>query len=136
LVGLITLRLPRHKQDLDVVDELRGASLEDLRPQIPALLTWLQDMNWPVARPIADILAQCGIDLIEPVRSVLRSSDDVWKYWLLSDLLTQVDGAVRVALTDEILRLINEPTAGEAAEEVDRAALDVFILINYDDTRR
>jgi hypothetical protein len=128
------LHPPKHKQDLAAIDELQAASIEDLRPHIPALLAWLQDMNWPVARPIAEILARCGVDLIEPVRSVLRSSDDVWKYWLLSDLLTQVEGAVRVALTDEVLRLVNEPTPGEAAEEVDRAARDVLFLINYNDT--
>jgi hypothetical protein len=124
------LHLPQHKQDVSALDDLHGASREELRPHIRELLAWMQDMNWPVARPIAETLRRCGTDLIEPVRSVLRSADDVWKYWVLSGLLAQVDDAVRVPLLDDISRLANAPTPNEAAEEVDLAAAEVLALIN------
>ncbi len=91
-------------------------------------------MNWPVARPVAEVLARCGMRLVEPLRAALTSGDDVWKYWLVSHLLVEVDSGVRVALADLIVRIRNEPTAGEIAEGVDLAAGDVLILLNQNDS--
>lgn len=52
-------------------------SLTDL----PMLLEWLQDMNWPGATRIAQHLATFEEELVEPLRMVLRSGDGLWIHW-------------------------------------------------------
>lgn len=128
------MKLPADKDDIAAAHALRDRSAEELAPVVPQLLEWLQDMNWPVARPICEVLRRCGASLVEPVRAVLQSSDDVWKQWVLSELLCGVDPKVRLQLTPELLRIVNAPTASEEQEEVVRAARDVLLLVNYNDT--
>jgi len=61
------------------------------KDDIPALLERLQDMNWPGSRLIADFLPRFGHDLIEPIRIVLKSGDDVWIYWVLGSFADEFD---------------------------------------------
>lgn len=119
------MRLPRDKGDMDAAEALCAAPSAALVPHINELLEWLQDMNWPVARPVAQALARCGVALVEPCRHVLHSSDDIWKLWVLH-FVRDVDGRVVLALDAEIRRLRDAPTAGELAEDVPEAA--AFLL--------
>jgi len=48
--------IPKHKDDQEVIENLRKLSFEEIKPIIPDLLEWLQDMNWPIARPVTEIL--------------------------------------------------------------------------------
>lgn len=132
LLNLSRLELPANKKDVATARALLEVPPEALAPHIPSLLGWLQDYNWPVAKPVSEALARCGTDLIEPVRQILNGKDNVWKYWTAHFLLS-VDPDVRVALADDITRIINDPTEDEAAEEVPLVMMDVFILLTYSD---
>ncbi|WP_442952822.1 DUF5071 domain-containing protein [Paenibacillus sp. Soil522] len=57
---------------------------------IPQLLEWLQDMNWPIAKDIEDVLADFGDHLIPHIRAVLNSYDGVWKFSLLYGLINRL----------------------------------------------
>lgn len=48
--------IPKHKHDHDAVSVLKDLSFEQIKPIVPALLEWLQDANWPIAGPIANVL--------------------------------------------------------------------------------
>ena len=50
------IKPPRDKFDLDAVAALAGVDGATLRPLLPDLLAWLQDANWPIAAPLADVL--------------------------------------------------------------------------------
>lgn len=114
--------LPRTTSDTARADALRDLPPRELSPHVAELLVWLQDINWPVARPVAAALSRCGDELVGPVRSVLRSDDDLWKLWLLSELLPRVCRDVQGALREDILRIAKHPTSSEQAEEADIAA--------------
>ncbi|HJR60884.1 MAG TPA: GNAT family N-acetyltransferase [Vicinamibacterales bacterium] len=116
------IALPRTKVDTERADALSRVAPEQLSPHVAELLVWLQDMNWPVARSVAAALSRGGDELVEPVRTVLRSDDDIWKAWVLSGLLPHVERRVRTALRDDILRIANQPTPGELENEADVAA--------------
>jgi len=45
-------------ESLETAEKLSGYSYDEIKPIVPELLTWIQDMNWPVARPVADYLGQ------------------------------------------------------------------------------
>lgn len=127
------MELPRDKFDLQCVEALKAEPLHLLRPHIPELLEWLKDMNWPVARPVAELLANCGNDLVEPVRKVLRGDDAIWKAWVLSELLCHTTANVRIELQEEVLRLLKQPTSDERCEGVVEAARDVYFLLCNND---
>ncbi|WP_253896093.1 DUF5071 domain-containing protein [Solibacillus sp. R5-41] len=52
-------------------------------PLLPQLLEWIQDMNWPVAEPVLEVLLQYPTKLIPHVEEVLLGNDDMWIYWCL-----------------------------------------------------
>lgn len=113
------IHLPRSKHDLDAARQIASASPDELTPNIPDLLTWLQDINWPVARLVADGLSRCGDPLVAPVRDVLRSDDAIWKLWILTALLPRCPRQVQEALLPEITRIATDPTDAEGAEDAD-----------------
>lgn len=52
---------------------------------LPGLLEWIQDLNWPGSREIADFLLEIGDPMIPYVKDVLNqhSDDQEWVYWIL-----------------------------------------------------
>lgn len=118
--------LPRHKSDLETALSLQACSLDELAPYLAELLVWFQDFNWPVAQRIAPILARSDARIVPHIRAVLDGDDDVWKYWVLDQLVSILDSSVRAALLEDVQRIIDEPTPGELAEEVHLVASDVM----------
>ena len=115
------VRLIVSKADFEATDAILALSDEHITPLIPHLLSWLQDLNWPVARSILPRLRSLGTRAVPAIRRVLRNDDEVWKYWCinhLADHLTHLVGPLRI----EIERIATSPTEAEIAEEVDQAA--------------
>ena len=52
--------IPKDKHDLLALERARELGFPLLNEIIPDLLEWLQDGNWPVARPTATLLAEAG----------------------------------------------------------------------------
>ena len=126
------MKLPQHKHDTAIAAVFGSLSMDELAPHLPELLGWMQDFNWPVAKVLQPILA-CSDRRIAPhIIDVLRGDDEVWKYWLLAELVIDLDASVRELLMDEIVRIINAPTDGERAEEVHLAAADVMVLYSHE----
>jgi hypothetical protein len=113
--------VPANKQDFAACKRLAAASDDEVRAQLRDLLAWLQDMNWPVAPLVAGRLGTLGLSLTAPLREILRGSDDVWKYWIVSSLLPSADRAVAESLREDLDRIVARPTLGEAREEVPAA---------------
>lgn len=100
----------------------------ELEPYLAELLIWVKDINWPVARPIAKRLSLCGIELVNPIKIVLLSDDALWKYWVITEILVNLSKDVRACLIDDIVKLINNPSAVDREEGVDQAAGDLMIM--------
>lgn len=82
--------LPRHKHDLDNFQLLKNLGYPAIRPVLPELMTWVQDMNWPLAVSVAPFLASLGSALAPSVQEVLDSTDGMWKYWLITAVLDKM----------------------------------------------
>jgi len=116
--------LPQNKSDIKRAEDLMKYSYEDLRDQIPKLLEWLQDINWPVARPVATYLKSIQTSITAELRFILQNTDDaVWKYGLL-----QTFGPTTQSpdIKKEILRMANSPTTNEIDEEVNLLAMELI----------
>ncbi|WP_325198899.1 DUF5071 domain-containing protein [Kingella oralis] len=81
------IKPPRDKFDLDAVAALAGADGATLCALLPELLAWLQDGNWLVAAPLADVLRPHQQAFDAEIAAVLRGEDAVWKVSLLAGLL-------------------------------------------------
>jgi hypothetical protein len=114
--------IPSNKHDSAAVERALQVGFPALEPVLLDLLIWLQDMNWPVAGPLCPLLAQAGPALLPHLRDILRSNDDVWKYWIISRLLTEVPLQVIEQLRPDLQRIVNAPTPGEELEDLPELA--------------
>lgn len=117
--------VPKDKFDHESVDNLKKCSFEDIKQYIPALLEWLQDANWPVAGPIFNYFKPHINDIDDEIVKILRTDDEVWKYWILNGLIVGSEVIPNDVLMKEIARIAEHPTQNEIEEEVHEAALDI-----------
>ena len=120
--------IPKDKLDTRAVQFAETVGYPALNPVLPQLLEWLQDLNWPVALPVAHLLTRAGLEIVPPLRQILASNDSIWKYWILTALVPSLRREVREALRSEITRIADNPTIDEKAEEVDVKAKEVLAL--------
>ncbi|MEV5026620.1 DUF5071 domain-containing protein [Paenibacillus sp. LPE1-1-1.1] len=72
--------IPRTKFDNERANQLENAKKENILLVLPQLLEWLQDINWPIAQDIGDVLVDFEDHLIPHIRAVLNSDDGGWKF--------------------------------------------------------
>lgn len=43
------------------------------------MLSWVQDINWPVEKPIVERLTNCDLEIVEPIKStsIARSNMEI-----------------------------------------------------------
>lgn len=82
--------LPRNKHDFEKLNVLIAAGPDAAIPILGELLTWLQDINWPIAIPLADFLVTVGEPLLPHLKKVLLSHDDMWVYWVLQAVVAKL----------------------------------------------
>ncbi len=118
--------IPKDKFDQKVIASLKKLSFEQLKPIIPDLLEWLQDMNWPIARPIADILEPFTEKLTPEIIEILKTDDGMWKLWILVTLgRTNTDPL----LLNELERIARFPSKIEIEDGVN---LEAIAILNGD----
>ena len=118
--------IPKNKFDEKVINELKNLSFQQLEPIIPGLLEWLQDMNWPVARPITDILAPFADRITPELIKILKTDDGMWKFWILINFGRNTTDPL---LLSEIDRIAKFPSRDEIEDEVN---LEAIAILNGD----
>ncbi|WP_238653135.1 DUF5071 domain-containing protein [Paenibacillus piscarius] len=85
-----------------------------VKPILPGLLEWVQDMNWPGARRIAPFLREIGDPLIPYIQEVFRnqSQDEDWMYWIFEVILDHWNSEQIAQLQEELIRLTEGGTIG------------------------
>ena len=119
--------VPAHKSDYEACNNLALASDAEVSEKLIELLEWVQDINWPVAPLICDRLKKIGSPLVEPVKNILRGTDDDWKYWIISGLLRDTPKETICLLKSELDKIVQNPTEGERTEEVDLVASEILV---------
>lgn len=121
--------LPRNKHDFERVNKLKKMDRTELLPLLPGLMEWIQDMNWPIAEEVAELLLTVPNEIIPLIIEVLATNDNVWKYWCLEILVKRFPNELRKSFKSDLIRLIERPTPGEKLEELDEIALEILQLI-------
>ena len=116
--------IPKDKFDIKTAEKLIGYSYDQVQPIVPELLTWIQDMNWPVARPVADYLQSISENLSNDIVEILKGNDDQWKYWCIQIFGISSNKLPSKAVIEEIRRIADNPTRSEISEEVQERAIE------------
>ncbi|QYR23583.1 DUF5071 domain-containing protein [Paenibacillus sp. sptzw28] len=110
--------IPRNKFDYKSVEKLKKENKETIVQVLPQLLESLQDMNWPIAQDIEDLLIDYGHLLIPHIRAVLNSNDGGWKWSLLYGLINRLSTQELSELRTDLERMKYHPTQDEVDEEL------------------
>jgi hypothetical protein len=108
-----------YEQALQIVKGNIAISDED----VPDLLAWLQDYNWPGAREIADYLVILGEKVVPQLRTVFESNDAIW----ISTVLLAIVDRLPPQLCREIQSDLNQIASREDDEGAHLAALRILI---------
>ena len=114
--------IPKDKGDFETVARLREIKFEELRLIIPEILVWLQDLHWPIARPIAEALMPHADKLTPDFINILKTNDGEWKYNVLVLFGRKTKDSL---FLEEIKRIVLYPTQDEIREEVDIEATKI-----------
>ena len=115
------LMIPRDKHDHARAELAIKAGYPAVGPILLDLLEWLRDMNWPVARTLAPFLASVGLPLAPHLRWILENDDEIWKRWIISELLND-SYELTAELSQELKRIASSPTPAESEEGLDISA--------------
>lgn len=118
--------VPKDKHDIKAIERARLIGFPVLNPIIPELLTWLQDINWPVASECVKLLSHADSEIVPHIQSILRSDDSIWKYWILNALCPRLAPDILATLRCDIKELTTDATQNDKAEEVDQAANELL----------
>lgn len=117
--------LPRDKTDTQRALLAVKLGYPKVGPILPILITWLQDINWPVAEILATFFSTIGLPLEDIIRPILRSKDEIWKYWVLSLVVDVKDLALAKALRRDIETLLT----GDDSEGVPEVARKILMRL-------
>ena len=117
--------VPRVKDDDEAIDNLKSCSFNEIKEQVPQLLEWLQDGNWPVSAPIFNYLLPHVNDIEDEILKIFRTDDGVWKYWVLG-LISHFPGKISDRILQEVKRIAEHPMRDEIIDEVQQEAIDVL----------
>ncbi len=120
--------IPKNKGDIETAERLKNYSYEEIKTIVPELLTWIQDMNWPVAGPVSNYLESISEYLTDDIIKILNGNDDVWKYWCVSVFGLNAIKPIDPKLMTEFKRIATNPTQKEVYEEIHELTLE-FIKI-------
>ena len=121
--------LPLNIYDVDKVEKLKKLDRNVLEPLLPDLLEYTQDMNWPVASGVVEILLTFPKEIVSHVQVVLSSDDDNWKWFILHFLVIKLPVEFQVQFKQYLIRVAQTPTQNEIAEELDEIAKEIVDML-------
>lgn len=118
--------IPRHKFDKLAVLRLQLSTRKEIIPILPELLVWIQDMNWPIAPKIVELLRAYPIETVPHIKEILKGTDSIWKYWCLLELVQPMSKEHQLLFKDDLLRLVHHPSEDDRLEELDQIAAEIL----------
>ena len=122
--------IPKNKHDLNFLEDLENKNISEIKDDIPKLLEWLQDGNWPVAPYVANYFLPHINEVKDEIIQILRTNDEMWKYWIINGLLYTSTIIPDKMILLELKKLAEKPTFNEKDAEVDISAIDVLEKFN------
>lgn len=100
--------VPKYKFDFDSVESIKNATSDEIVRYSSELLTWLQDMNWPIAYPITDILIDFVNELETEIIEILDGQDLNWKINIVINLLYYSTFGISESLKSKLAGILDD----------------------------
>lgn len=116
--------VPKNIFDFNGVNELRLLSDEEMVHIVPALLEWMKDMIWPIAKEMPELLSMHQKIIIPHIIEILQPKqfECDWKTYIIQLLLPLLDSDYLWILKPSLERIVKNPTWGETSDGTDTAA--------------
>lgn len=102
---------PEDKHAVEKVKAFFKLPFETIEPCLPIALTWLQDVNWPIAHaalgPLRELKGKLVPALKEALLKARQTSDYIWAYNLAQQLIEEFPAEDIRPLEDELCYLVN-----------------------------
>ncbi|MEY8268498.1 DUF5071 domain-containing protein [Lachnospiraceae bacterium 64-25] len=120
--------IPKNIFDFSGIDELKMLSDEEIMPIMPALLEWMKDMTWPIAKEMPMLLSEHQKVLIPCIIEALRPEqfECDWKTFIICILLPLLDKEYLSMLKVSLERIAESPTWGEKSEQTNIVARELL----------
>lgn len=115
--------VPKHKHDQEVIPKLKQLSFDELKPIIPKLLEWMQDMNWPIGSEVFGVLEPFQGKLTPFFLDILKTNDEEWKTYILIWFGKQTEDSLFI---EEIKRIAHTTNINEFNEETVECAQEII----------
>lgn len=102
---------------------------------VPELLEGIQDLNWPNASRIVDFLKPRAREVYPFVKNVLTTNDEMWIYWVLSELVSSWPNEIVIFLEEDLIVLAENL---DIFVETDLLSIEILLnnnLISHQYTR-
>lgn len=121
--------IPRDKFDELAMLRLQMSTREEIIPILPELLVWIQDMNWPIAAKMVELLRAYPEETVPHIKEILKGTDSIWKYWCLLELVKPMNRDHQLVLKEDLLQLVHHPSDDDRLEEVDMLAAEILEMV-------
>lgn len=108
--------IPKDKGDFKTAQNLKKYNIDELKPIIPNLLAWIQDMNWPISGIIAEYLVANSSKIETEIYTILANDDTIWKWNVITVFKDMIQDKKNISI---IKRIAKNPTEMEKTEELD-----------------
>nr|WP_154892386.1 DUF5071 domain-containing protein [Paenibacillus xylanexedens] len=102
---------------------------------LPELLEGIQDIHWPNAYRIVEFLNKHDVEVAPYVKTILLTEDTVWRYWMLTELVSKWSKNTVEIVKSELL-VIAEVL--DIYEETDLESLEILFtkgIVDWDGVR-
>lgn len=116
--------VPTSKFDFESVERLKHVDIKDIEPILPDLFEWMEDPNWPIASDLATVLVSFGEIIIPYIKCYLSHPDGQSEYFIYYFVLPILNQGMLKLISEELRRIIDNPTNEEKEYEYDKIALE------------
>ena len=112
--------IPKDKHDFNVCKNLDKCTQNKILDNIDELLSWTEDINWPIARCILSKLTKLDSDILgNAIENILKGDDSLWKYSLIEGLLPELNANQFKKLIPILEAICQNPSKSDKQEELD-----------------
>lgn len=98
--------LPKNKFDMEAIRTLNTLNFSDAEPYLPKILTWVQDLNWPIAQPVISFVQKFDAQAVPALKETLlrakETEDPIWAHNLIEAFVKRLKKEQVTLFHDEL----------------------------------
>lgn len=120
--------LPMNLNNLQQAKDILQLPKEEVIQLFPKLLELIMEKDHPNSLQVAKLFLKYPIDSVPTLLEVLQENQEnmLWKAWCLQSVVPKLPFYSKIALTDEIMRIAQNPTKQEVSKKIDKFAQEVL----------